>query len=465
MKMFLKYLLLFLVFMGLQIPLSMTESMVRERTHYREEAFDAVAQMQGDEQMLISPIVTLPYESQYWEESRDRDGNVQRLRKKSQGELSFTPSNLSVVQTQKVETREKGIYHVPIYTTAITIKGQFDFSRDYDALVTEEKEIHYGTPSLSLPMSQQTGIKSLADLKWANASYTFKPGSRVQVKSGRGVHTFLPVLRKGMIEFELNVEVRGTRGLSFLPIADKADVSIYSNWPHAQFIGAQLPDERQLNSTGFSARWLTHSLANNLPNMWQQCDRDGNCDGLLAQAFGVQLIDPVDIYVSTERAVKYGFLFLAVTFAAFVLYEVLYQLKIHPIQYGLVGLALTVFFMLLLSLAEQIGFDGAYAIAAAACIALLSSYMKSALQSTARLSAFVAITAMLYGALYVILQLEDFALLAGTVFIFVLLAVAMWLTRHIDWYQVQSNLQNKDKTTAPMPLAATAQELVNDIRL
>ena len=463
MKMFLKYLLLFLVFMGLQIPLSMTESVVRERTRYREEAFDAVALMQGGEQVLISPVITIPVERTYWEESRNSEGNVQRVRKTSSSHVTLTPKSLTITQKQQVETRPKGIYQVPIYTADVTIKGQIYWPEIYRDSVSDEETVVWSAPIFSLALSQQTGIKTLSELKWADQTFDFKPGSDLRIEQGRGVHTPLPLRSQsiGDIPFELTISVRGTRALSVLPIAEKADVTIVSNWPHVRFSGAQLPDERQINSQGFSARWQSHALANNLPNQWQQCSLNRDCDGLLASQFGAQLIDPVDIYVGVDRAVKYGFLFLVVTFAAFVLYEVLYQLKIHPMQYVLVGLALTVFFLLLLSFAEQIGFNLAYLIAASACVTLLANYMKAALHSRSRLWAFVAILSMLYGALFVILQLEDFALMAGTIFLFILLALAMWLTRHVDWYQVQQGLQNKDKPTA----APVADTLVNDIRL
>lgn len=459
MKMFLKYVLLFALFMALQIPLSMTESVINERTHYRDDAFDAVAQMQGGEQTLLSPVVVIPFQHHFWETKREADGETRRTRKTVHGQVSLTAASLNVEQQQQVEIREKGIYRVPIYSVDVKLSGTFNWPSVYRNTRTDDDEVIWGTPHVSLALAQQNSISALSELQWGSQHHAFLPGSELSVWQGRGVHAnvAMPATTE-TIAFSLTLSVRGTRGLSFIPIAEKADIHLNSNWPHVRFSGSQLPDERELDEQRVRARWRTHALANNLPNQWQRCAQQNDCDAVLAGAIGAQLINPVDVYVNSERAVKYGVLFLVVTFAALVLYEALYQLKIHPVQYVFVGLSNSIFFLLLLSFAEQIGFLWAYTIAAIACLLVLTLYMQTALQSRARLTAFVAILALLYAALYFILQLEDFALLAGSVFLFILLAVAMLLTRHMDWYRLQNSL-NAKKTVEEK------DSLIGDIKL
>jgi inner membrane protein len=222
-----------------------------------------------------------------------------------------------------------------------------------------------------------------------------------------------------------------------VPVGAATSVSLSSKWPHPGFGGRILPEAgTRVSSDGFSAQWRTSHFATNLAQLHERCLQSRQCDAFNQHALALSFVQPVDLYQTVERSVKYGFLFIGLTFAAFFLLEVLQRRAIHPVQYALVGFALALFFLLLIALAEHLGFALAYAIAASACVALNGYYIAHALQSARRGAAFGVALAALYGLLYVILRAEDHALLMGSALVFACLALAMIATRRVDWYAI-----------------------------
>mgnify|MGYP000848915396 FL=1 len=216
-------------------------------------------------------------------------------------------------------------------------------------------------------------------------------------------------------------------------MGDTTHIDVRGNWPHPSFYGQFLPESRQVNDAGFSAAWSTTRLATNmLHQLFEHLRNNRPLDTLI----GVRFVDPTDSYTQTDRAIKYGLLFIGLTFAAFFLFEVLKRLAIHPFQYGLAGTALVLFYLLLLSLSEHVDFGIAYAIATAGCVALLAYYLSHVLDSLGWGLGFGALIGAVFGILYVLISLEDLALLAGSVTLFGALALVMALTRKVDWYQL-----------------------------
>jgi len=211
-----------------------------------------------------------------------------------------------------------------------------------------------------------------------------------------------------------------------------------SDWPHPSFVGQFLPREREITRNGFSADWRTSFFATNLEEALLRCPAQADpahedCRDFGSRHFGVSFVDPVDQYLKSERAVKYGFLFILLTFAGFFLLEVLRRFSVHPVQYGLVGLALALFFLLLLSFSEHIGFAAAYVFSAVACVGLIAYYVSHVLGSRTHGAGFGGALAVLYALLYAILGSEDYALLTGSMLVFGLLALVMVLTRRVNW--------------------------------
>lgn len=234
---------------------------------------------------------------------------------------------------------------------------------------------------------------------------------------------------------ELELRLDGSRMLSVVPVGDDTHIALRSSWPHPSFSGAFLPNERRVDAQGFDARWAVSSLASDAQ---RQLRNDGAVE---SQAVTVSLVDPVDTYTQADRASKYGVLFVLLTFVGFILFELIKSLRIHPLQYLMVGLALAIFFLLLISLSEHIAFWKAYLVSAVACIGLQAVYLANVLGHWKRGLGFAALLTVLYGALYGLLVSENNALLMGSLLLFVILALAMWVTRRVDWYALGAELK------------------------
>ncbi len=437
----LKAAVLLVLFLMLQVPLSMTRDLVHERSQYREQASALVAQSNAGPQTLVGPVLVVPFVQHYWVEEQNKDGQLVRIARSRSGQLSFLPRQLQMSSDVAVEQKPIGIFQVPVYRSHWQLTGDFELPVNYGIAMPELEQYQFELPYLAVSLSEQRGIKQLQPLHWRGEALPFVPGSRLPINAEQGVHAALPALHHGgLFDFAVQLDIQGLKNLAVVPLGANSSWSLSANWPHAHFGGNALPDQKQLREDAVSASWQTSVLATNMPSRWQACVDENQCDGLLAQAFAVDFLDPIDVYVQSDRATKYAFLFVAITFGAFLLFEILKQLPIHPVQYGMVGLSLALFFLLLLSLAEHIAFAWAYSTAAAACIAVIVAYLNAVLGSWRRSLGFGVALAALYGALYLILGSEDFALLIGSGLLFALLSLAMLLTRHIDWYHLQQRV-------------------------
>lgn len=436
-KLFIKLLVLALLFLGLQIPLVLTQNVVSERANYRDVAVADIAQAQAGEQRLLGPVLVVPYRREWLEHSQDSDGKPVTRQRREDSFLTVLPTQLQVHGDAAVELRQRGIFPVPVYLNALELQGQFQWPANFGRTNQADETITWQTPYVAIGISSQRGLKQVEPLRWNQVIQSFEPGSGLgDLLDGQGIRAEVPLnSQAGDVKFQVKLKLAGTQQFSVLPLGEQTHLQLASNWPHPRFAGAQLPDQRNISDAGFTASWQTSHLATNLGSNWQRCMRSSEqCHHLWNQELGVALHEPVDVYLMSERALKYGFLFLGITFAAFFLLEMQLSLPVHPIQYGMVGLALAMFFLLLISFAEQLGFAAAYAIAAFACISLICFYLMAVLKAKNRALGFALLLAALYGALYAILQLEDVALLIGASLLFVLLAVVMALTRNVDWY-------------------------------
>jgi inner membrane protein len=239
----------------------------------------------------------------------------------------------------------------------------------------------------------------------------------------------------GAHEFAFTAEITGLQSLSFIPSARRHEVRLAADWPHPSFRGRHLPEAREVSKDGFQAAWRISELASEAPRILAAC-ADPACKALEQSHFGVSLIEPVDVYVQAHRAIKYALLFVLLTFAAFFLFEIMRELRIHPIQYALVGLALAMFFLLLIALSEHVRFVYAYLASALACVTLIACYAQAVLKSWSRALGFAAMLTALYTMLYALLRSEDHSLLLGALLVCGVLAAVMMLTRRVDWYAV-----------------------------
>jgi inner membrane protein len=421
----------------LAVPLLLVVSKIYERSDFRDEARADIARSWTGEQQVMGPMLVVNYVQVT--ATRELDGNT-RLYVMRESEMPRTlvivPDTLDVVTELDTQTRYRGIYEVPVYTSRTRLTGTFST----DTLVElygrhDVKDIDI--PLLSLGVSDPRGIAQPPELGWGEATYQFEPGSGAPFQPA-GIHAPLKDLRRDTPQhyaFSVNLELRGMSSFGVAPVGDSSTISIRSHWPHPSFEGLYLPVEREVLHDGFTASWQTSRFASNVADQVAAC-LGGDCGALLGNTLGVRLVEPVDVYLQAQRATKYGMLFIGLTFTAFFLFEVLKNLAIHPIQYGLVGLALAIFYLLLISLAEHIAFGSAYLVAAVACCGLLAFYVSYVLGSPARGLAFGGSVGMLYAILYIIIMAEDYALSMGALLVFVALAAVMYVTRRIDWYRV-----------------------------
>lgn len=428
--------------LALVVSLAMISGLSSERSVRRMEALSTVALSAGGPQVVSGPVVVVPFTRPKQQGQGTEDGYV-----------LIRPETLRVDADITSEKRTKGIFEANILTARQTLSGEFRMPDLLRLDPLQSSAVAWGTPRLVVGVSDPRGIVGSPSVSWASKPLSVLPGTRMG--SGLGFRGELPPWASGdeVVPFAVSLELRGTREMSWAPVGDETEISVRSGWPHPTFTGAFLPDTREVSDKGFTARWKTGLFATGL-DVLDGTHLDGDSLALIdAKAFGVSFDQPVDIYRLTDRATKYGILFLVLSFGAFFLFEVLARLRIHPVQYALVGIAQAVFFVLLLSLGEHIPFQLAYLLATVASVGLMTAYATFVLGSGARAGLFGGCLLALYGTMDVLLLSEDFALLLGAGLLFFITGAAMFLTRRVDWEAFGAGKKSEPTGVPPTPTA------------
>ena len=424
--------------LGLLIPLAMIGGVVRERLQLRNKAVSEITATWGQAQNLVGPVLSVPYRYRFKTVREERvDGAIERreVEETAVAVAYFLPRSLSVHGEMTPEVRHRGIYETAVYRVRLHVEGSFHPAAWDDWKISPE-DILWDEAEVSLGVNDLRGTQERVSMRWGDRDVALLPGSRVP-DFPAGLHGRLRDTgwRGGEIAFDATLSLNGSGPLRVAPVGVENAVNLRSSWPDPSFQGAFLPAQRRVDPSGFDATWNVTFYGRTYPQQWTSRDSTGYSAGAVNQSlFGVELLTMVDAYRLTERAVKYGVLFIVLVFTGFFLCEVLVRLRVHPFQYTLVGVALALFYLLLLSLSEFVGFGPAYGIAAAACTLLVSSYTASVLRGARRAGGVAAGLAVIYGLLYVILSLQDYALLVGAAGLFAALALAMYATRKVDWY-------------------------------
>lgn len=424
----LRLLALAVLVLFLMIPIAWISDLISERMQRRGEAVVEVSSKWGGAQRLVGPALVVPYEHRWLEP----DAKGKPIQKRAMRMLTVLPSDLRVRAQIAGEERYRGIFAVPVYRAAIEMDGEFAMP-DLADLRIDPALVDWPRAQLALGVSDARAIQNRASVSWNGAPHAFLPGpGPFPVDSG--IHAALPQpFAAPRPRFHFTLDLNGSSGLYFTPAGQQTTVSAASNWPSPSFQGSWLPVERGADAQGFRSTWTIPFLGRNQAPAWTS-ESSGMVDQLAALAFGVDLVTPVDAHRTSERSVKYARLFVLMTFGIVWLIEVLTRVRVHSIQYLLIGCALCTFYLLELSLAEQVGFAPAYALAAAAVVGLIAGYGVVVLRGWRRGAAVAGAIAAVYGYLYVLLTNEDYALLLGSIGVFVALATTMLLTRHVDWY-------------------------------
>ena len=439
-SLFAKITLIFLITIILAIGLTRISFLIDERTERRNGVVAGIAAATARDQILVGPVLVIPYTRivKTLKPSEKDENKIIEFEKRSSERFYLLPTELDAQTKLNTEQVRRSLYHAVVFGANTAFKGRFA-SEGETFKPAPNEQIVFGEPRLIFGISDPRGILRVPALTWGGQKLDFLPGTG-EDKMPNGIQARIggiDPLKPWSTEFAFSLDLRGTQAFDLAPVGDTTRISIRGNWPHPSFYGQFLPETREVTTTGFSATWSTTRLAT---NMIHQLNTYLRSDRALDTLIGVRFIDPTDSYVQTDRAIKYGLLFVGLTFAAFFLFEVLKRLAIHPLQYGLTGAALVLFYLLLLALSEHLDFALSYAIATAGCVALLTYYLAHVLGSLRWGVGFGVLLGAVFGLLYVLISLEDHALLAGSVTLFGCLALAMVLTRKVDWYQLSDAL-------------------------
>jgi inner membrane protein len=412
-------------------------SVVTERQNRRDAVVRDIAQSSSLSQHLEGPILVVPYEKAVKQWGVDAETGKQRLVDAVvKGELMFLPEVFHLDGDIPTERRARGIYEARLYHANLHLRSSFEVPQHF-GVGADVAAYHFGRPSIALGVTDIRGIETTSKVLLNGAAVRVLAGTSSSFLNS-GLHVPLESLdgdQTTSLEFDMDLGVQGTGEFHVIPVGRDSRITLRSNWADPSFIGQYLPVSHDISAAGFKADWATSFFSTNLEETLHRCANSSTaCEEFKSREFGISFVDPVDQYLKTERAIKYALLFISLTFGGFFLFEVLRKLSVHPIQYGLVGAALALFYLLLLSLSEHIGFGLAYLISAGACVSLIGFYVGSILRSGLRGLAFAGALAMLYGTLYALVGADDYALLMGSTLLFALLAAVMILTRRVDWF-------------------------------
>lgn len=447
-----------LITLLLLIPIGLISDKIYERARFKDEAIHSVAQSWTDNQTLYGPFMVIPYTRTVVTKQWDKTTESYKENQKVSEHVSFyAPATLDIDAAIKDEIRARGIYEVPVYTANINVSGEFSSAhiiKELEWIKSLKGEVKFEKPIFVFGVTDPRGINQVPKLNWRTQSFEFLPGTTVS-QIAEGVHVPLPEIADTAAEdyaFDFDISLRGIESLSFVPTGQNMNIGFQSKWQHPKFVGKFLPTSYTLDDSGYNAQWQVTSFATNINEILKKC-AVFECDALHAIHFGVEHIQAVDVYLQSERSVKYGLLFVVLTFLTFFIIEIKNKMAIHPIQYVLVGAAITIFYLLLFALSEHLSFITSYGIASISCVAVIAAYITRLVGGGRRAGIFAGCLWGLYAILYVIVSAEDYALLMGAILTFALLSTLMLVTRNVDWFGVMNEF---DVTRKDISAAAQA---------
>lgn len=414
----LKGAIIFLLTFLLLIPMIWVGSMISERQQRESEARNEISGKWGGPQTILGPVMTVPVE---WTDGKTR----------SERALFFLPEDLKITGAMQPERRKRGIFEVAVYGSTLVLDGHFQ-RPDASSFVRSGETVRWDKAVLSIGIPDLRGLKDQVAVNWQGQDRLFEPGLPNQILGTSGISMAIPTSENGpeKADFSIKINLKGSENLFFVPVGKSTVVDLSAPWADPSFGGAFLPDERSVSASGFTAHWKVLHLNRNFPQSF--ASDAAAAPGFESSAFGASLFLPVDNYAKSDRSVKYAALFIGLTFLIVFFIEIRSKKRVHPFQYALIGLAMVIFYVLLVSISEQLDFNKAYGIAAAMTIGLSAWYARGLFGSSKMAFLVGGALSVLYGFLFTVLQLQDYALLIGSLGLFVILATVMHFSRKID---------------------------------
>lgn len=406
----------------LMIPSAFIQELIRERQNNSKFLQRDISQSWGNAQLISGPILVIPYQLEYLD-----SGGKSYL---TDHKYYVTPQNLQIDARVDSEIRKKSIYEAILYTNDFESSGTYDLQKIREI---EVASIEWDKAYFVMGISNPTAISESVNLKWDGVAVPVSPGTEHHELMEKGIHAKVVVPDGESVTFTMSMKLRGSHYLYFEPVAKNSIINMQSDWSSPGFVGNLLADKREVTEKGFTATWKISEFNRTVPDFWSDYKYKL---GKGSNSFGVDFINPVNHYQKNMRSAKYAMLIIALTFMSFFFFEVLYKKKVHPIQYGFIGISLVLFYYLLLSITEHLGFSVAYIIASSATILLIIAYSITLLKSRKSVFTLSVILGLLYSYIFVLLQLEEYALVTGSIGLFIILAGVMYLSRNVDWYNV-----------------------------
>lgn len=420
----------------LLIPTAWIQSLIEERQNRMSEATSEIAAKWSDQQTVSGPVLVLPYThySKY-----EKEGVV--MINENTRKAYFLPQNLEIKSILKPEKLSRGIFDVVVYNAELKMHG--DFTRpDLSTLNISEEQVMWEDAYLLIGITDLRGINNDPVIKFGGKSYFSEPHQDDPGLFQNSISARLDLddtIRSGN-NFELNLALKGSEQLFFIPTGKNTKVAVQGQWNDPSFGGAFLPDSRNLSDSIFEASWSLLHFNRPFPQQWKD-----KAPEIQKAAFGVDLLLPVDQYQKSIRSAKYSILIIMLTFVALFLIEIICKVRIHPFQYILIGCALIIYYTLQLSISEHIGYNLAYAVSALLTVMLIGAYSISFLPNRKIVTLLIGLLVLFYTFIFTITQLQDYALLLGSIGLFVIIAVLMFVSRKINWYG------EEDRNSVGMP--------------
>lgn len=424
----LKLLSIFILILLLMIPVAFIQSLINERESLRQSAVDEVSNSWANRQSLYGPVLTIPFNRQAIE-----DGKKVTIKEQA----NILPTQLDINGNIEPRTLKRGIYKIVVYDSKVTFKGNFSNIEDYIGEL-KDAEVLWDEAFLTVNVSDLRGIKEKMFINWNGSQKPVEPGTQIPELVSAGItvkNIFNEAPANNVLDFSFDLHLQGSQYLGFIPLGKETNLNLTSSWSDPSFKGSFLPDDRVVNKDGFTASYKILELNRNYPQFWTGSQ---NISSVQNSAFGVELLLPANDYQKSMRSAKYALLAIALTFLTFFLVEVFNKKKFHPFQYILVGLALCLFYTLLISISEHTNFDLAYIISSVSIIAITGLYAGSILKNLRQTVILIFVLCLTYTFVYITLQLQDYALIIGSIGLTLILAFTMYITRNINWYELSS---------------------------